>query len=413
MSSDLTNASTVEESNVKVVRTETNEYGESIQTVRPYSLSTKTTEEIVGNLVNKFQYKTKSVNASEHELNAVQQAFGSSLADELIKTYDGSHLVSDSQQDLIGERYLAEQIKLIEEQQKNSSVLNKWGHLLYEGDGPKLKSGSNVLTTVTEVTSQNTSTVQRAPSVSQTVLSNQNTIETQATNIDNGKSDESILNEIIGQVKREQDRLYREQALKEEMDKIRSDIDAQSSERTYEEQTRAHVEARLQAAKAFIEEEERQSELSKNSEIKPNAHKFEPQLPTSRSFAEAASSPSYVSSSHLKSVTLESYNTPEFKAMLDHILKPVTIPIEHTNMPPDWPSPEKIASLAQPIYIPAPLPIVIPAPNMQFEKDMKNWPENAIKPIITHFPKPVQSIASDQLKFQDFGIRQLDANHGI
>jgi hypothetical protein len=157
-------------------------------------------------------------------LNAVQQAFGSSLADELIKTYDGSHLVSDSQQDLIGERYLAEQIKLIEEQQKNSSVLNKWGHLLYEGDGPKLKSGSNVLTTVTEVTSQNTSTVQRAPSVSQTVLSNQNTIETQATNIDNGKSDESILNEIIGQVKREQDRLYREQALKEEMDKIRVKI---------------------------------------------------------------------------------------------------------------------------------------------------------------------------------------------
>lgn len=107
------------------------------------------------------------------------------------------------------------------------------------------------------------------------------------------------------------------------------------------------MEARLQAAKAFIEEEERQSELSKNSEIKPNAHKFEPQLPTSRSFAEAASSPSYVSSSHLKSVTLESYNTPEFKAMLDHILKPVTIPIEHTNMPPDWPSPEKIGKYSQ------------------------------------------------------------------
>lgn len=151
----------------------------------------------------------------------MQQAFGSSLADELIKTYDGSHLVSDSQQDLIGERYLAEQIKLIEEQQKNSSVLNKWGHLLYEGDGPKLDSASNVLTTVTEVTSQNTASFQKAPSISQTVLSNQNTIETQATSIDNGKTDESILNEIIGQVKREQDRLYREQALKEEMDKIR------------------------------------------------------------------------------------------------------------------------------------------------------------------------------------------------
>jgi hypothetical protein len=65
MSSDLTNSTTVEETSVKVVKTETNEFGESIQLVRPYSLNAKTTEEIVGDLVNKFQYKTKLVNATE------------------------------------------------------------------------------------------------------------------------------------------------------------------------------------------------------------------------------------------------------------------------------------------------------------------------------------------------------------
>ena len=104
------------------------------------------------------------------------------------------------------------------------------------------------------------------------------------------------------------------------------------------------MEARLKAAKAFIEEEERQSELSKNSldESKPHAQKFNTNVPTSENFAEASSCPSYLPNSDLKSVTIDSYNSPEFKAMLERILKPVTIPIEHTNMPPDWPTPEKI-----------------------------------------------------------------------
>jgi hypothetical protein len=42
--------------------------------------------------------------------------------------------VSDSQQDLIGEKYLAEQIKIIQEQQRTTSILDKWSHLLYEGE---------------------------------------------------------------------------------------------------------------------------------------------------------------------------------------------------------------------------------------------------------------------------------------
>lgn len=91
-------------------------------------------------------------------MNTVQQAFGSNLAEELIKTYEGSNLVSDSQQDLVGEKYLAEQIRLIQEQQKTTSFLDKWSHLLYEGErdykSPSRNSGGepssvNVIATAT------------------------------------------------------------------------------------------------------------------------------------------------------------------------------------------------------------------------------------------------------------------------
>ena len=77
-----------------------------------------------------------------NELNAVQQAFGSNLAQELIKTYDGSNLTADSQQDLVGDRYLAKQIEIIQHQQKTSSILDKWSHLLYEGEKDDSSSAS-------------------------------------------------------------------------------------------------------------------------------------------------------------------------------------------------------------------------------------------------------------------------------
>lgn len=76
-------------------------------------------------------------------MNTVQQAFGSNLANELIKTYEGSNLVSDSQQDLVGDKYLAEQIRMIQEQQKTTSILDKWGHLLYEGERDYKSSNAN------------------------------------------------------------------------------------------------------------------------------------------------------------------------------------------------------------------------------------------------------------------------------
>jgi hypothetical protein len=85
-----------------------------------------------------------TTNKKRNELHAVQQAFGSNLAQELIKTYDGSNLTADSQQDLVGDRYLAKQIEIIQHQQKTSSILDKWSHLLYEGEKEESLTNTSV-----------------------------------------------------------------------------------------------------------------------------------------------------------------------------------------------------------------------------------------------------------------------------
>ncbi len=42
--------------------------------------------------------------------------------------------MTDTQQDLVGDRYLSEQIRIINQENQKKSVLDKWSHLLYEGD---------------------------------------------------------------------------------------------------------------------------------------------------------------------------------------------------------------------------------------------------------------------------------------
>ena len=158
-----------------------------------------------------------------------------------------------------------------------------------------------------------------------------------------------------------------------------------------------------------------------------------------------------LSSSNLNNVSLEAYNSPQFKAMLDQLLKPMTLQPEEINYPAEWPSSDKIRKqgffvslnnyniksftykidlLAEPIYIPSPLPIVVPAPNLKVLDGYKDFPEgiykklNSIyvfnniyfnivfkeltKPIVTHYPaQHIPTISSDQAHFQNFGIRQL------
>jgi hypothetical protein len=58
-----------------------------------------------------------------------------------------------------------------------------------------------------------------------------------------------------------------------------------------------------------------------------------------------------LSSSNLKSVTLEAYNSPQFKAMLEQLSKPISVPPEQINYPPEWPSQDKISNTHILIYL--------------------------------------------------------------
>jgi hypothetical protein len=49
-----------------------------------------------------------------------------------------------------------------------------------------------------------------------------------------------------------------------------------------------------------------------------------------------------LSSSNLNAVQLDAYESPQFKAMLEQLLKPLNLPPEQINYPADWPSQDKI-----------------------------------------------------------------------
>ena len=58
-----------------------------------------------------------------------------------------------------------------------------------------------------------------------------------------------------------------------------------------------------------------------------------------------------LSSNNLKSITLEAYNSPQFKAMLEQLSKPISVPPEQINYPPEWPSQDKISKFFSYFYI--------------------------------------------------------------
>jgi hypothetical protein len=62
ISSQGTNESST---NLKVIKTELKASGEAVQLVRPLATTSKSAEEIIGELVNQFDYKSKHVKASE------------------------------------------------------------------------------------------------------------------------------------------------------------------------------------------------------------------------------------------------------------------------------------------------------------------------------------------------------------
>ena len=51
--------------NLKIVKTEMTPNGEAVQLVRPLPSTGKTTDQIIGELVTRFDYKTNDVKATE------------------------------------------------------------------------------------------------------------------------------------------------------------------------------------------------------------------------------------------------------------------------------------------------------------------------------------------------------------
>lgn len=396
------------------------------------------------------------------ELSAVKQAFGDNLAEELIKTYDGSNLVSDSQQDLIGEKYLAEQIKLIQEQQRTSSILDKWSHLLYQGeqDDKHEEEVSNAEQEETEAEHEEISdqTQEQHDQNNEEVVEQQNVEdeEEQEQEVDerNEERDEegeegqppsvylnnSQPNETIDttysylvkesqQQKPTQLRLSNsggnlvqssnesqrdtegEQNDEEDEDEEQDEEEQEEDEEEREQEEQDHEQEEHETEVEEQEPEEHQQVkpqgstlnesnyvtdlINDNEKIHSQVHSqsqmgggleprslsdfklkakqnefrgTESRIRTDARGGAGASQSDYqhsrsnhqqhgwsgqqshtympqFSSSNLNSVTIDAYNSPQFKAMLEQLTKPLNVPPEHVNFPPEWPSQDKISIL--------------------------------------------------------------------
>lgn len=290
----------------------------------------------------------------------MQQAFGSNLAAELIKSYDGSNLVADSQQDLVGERYLAEQIRLIQEQQKTTSVLDKWSHLLYEGESDYQRSPSKASKAMTlqsnfnensnEYTSQHQSLQkQQQQQIQQQQLQQQLRLS-QSGNLPQSGSFQRLVNvpsqnslgtyvhSQSGLNARTQSDIRLAQSQAQAQANFRAQVEAQSREDAIA-QAQAHAHAQLAQAQAQANAHARALEQAKlNSQTQSQLKKSSSHVQQPQSYLPQ------LSNSNLNSVTLEAYNSPQFKAMLEELSRPMNVPPEQINYPPEWPSQDRIGN---------------------------------------------------------------------
>lgn len=68
-------------------------------------------------------------------MDLLRSAFPSRVSEQILKTdYDGSKLIKDTRQDLLGEEYLERQIRKVKEENVKKSILDTYNYMLYEGD---------------------------------------------------------------------------------------------------------------------------------------------------------------------------------------------------------------------------------------------------------------------------------------
>ena len=295
-----------------------------------------------------------------NELNTVHQAFGSNLAQELIKTYEGSNLVSDSQQDLIGERYLAEQIRLIEEQQKKSSILDKWSHLLYEGEKdyqpssqsqlPQMEVGSLRGVVSNGSSSQYNMILQQGsqpPPMSQLRSSHSGNLI--ASNSQHGlAASQRDLQSRLTQNSHSQSQAEAQfQAQAEAIARAEAEARAHDSRPQYSQSQYSQSQFGHQSAQYAPSQTQSQANLQAQKSRSQSQSQINQQHINRSASQHTAQQPQpylpQLSSSNLNSVTLDAYNSPQFKAMLDQLTKPISIPPENINYPPEWPTQDKIS----------------------------------------------------------------------
>ena len=294
----------------------------------------------------------------------MEQAFGNDLANELIESYAGSNLISDSQQDLIGEKYLAEQIKRIQEQQKTSSIMDKWSHLLYEGtkDRPSSTTASTTTTvTATANPKERLSTplqsVKSAKSNKTTPASTKPPTPTPQRLLSSSSSQQKVSSTAVATEKPQisvisQLPSFQYAAVSPQ---IKLSSPKPSSRQPSVQKLRKGDSGDGKVTPTTSKPAEIVFEISTPEEVAVEPHNQQQQQQQQPQASEydyqsATQSQSYLpqfSSSNLNSITIDAYNSPQFRAMLEQLTKPINVPPEQINYPPEWPSQEKICTNCQ------------------------------------------------------------------
>lgn len=348
-------------------------------------------------------------------MNTVQQAFGSNLAQELIQSYDGSNLVADSQQDLVGERYLAEQIRLIQEQQRTTSVLDKWGHLLYEGEKDYISASKseipplnldeqNYTSSVTLERHQNqdqsdyllqlqqiqeqqrqqlfrqqqlqehieqqqlrhsqsqnlvhSNSYQRAASAASTLptgyIHSQSGLNGRTLSdikLSQSKANQLATAQYRAQYEAQMEAMTKAEVIAQAYAQAQSEIANQNE--AIQSETYAQIQQEQEQEQQEYEEEQQEQEnlrMSYSRQSVEQAHNSQIGNKLKKSLSgqqQQATASTKFSNSNLKSITIDAYNSPQFREMLEQLTKPLTIAPEQVNYPPEWPSQDKISKLSK------------------------------------------------------------------
>jgi hypothetical protein len=303
-------------------------------------------------------------------LGFVQQAFGANLTTELLNSYDGSSIITDNKQDLVGEQYLAKQIKSIEEDQKKRSIIDRYAYLLYEGekcDAPAYIGASQFHQSQS---SSSFKPIQVEHSASNTRFDFE---EKYQQNVD-----QYVAAAQSEQARRELEQLESERLEAERLEAERIKLELEQQEilklhQAIQEQMRqealelalvqeeAERQKQIEQEKIIMEQirlDELLNEQKSQEKFDDEVHfqqaqeqeEFEKSMSSSSVYANADIALNGLSpnidllSPDLKQITLDAHNDPQFKAMLELLMKPFNMPVEKIEQNAEWPSQDKIGA---------------------------------------------------------------------